>query len=186
MKKRKKDNYFNQFIKRLLIKTMICILLFLAFLIGIKKIDNFDSLIYNNIYSKSLSFAKLNSWYEKHFGSIFPIKSIDDVKVFSESLTYKSKKGYKDGVVLTVDDNYLVPSICSGIVVFIGEKEDYGKTIIIEDENNIDTWYSNINVLNINMYDYIKKGEYLGEVINNKLIMNFQKNGKKEDYNKFI
>jgi len=186
MKKRKKDNNNNLFIKRFLIKSMICILLFLAYLIGIKKIENFSSLIYDNVYSKSISFAKFNSWYDNHFGSLFPIKTVDEVKVFSENISYKSKKDYKDGVLLTVSDNYLVPSINNGIVVFIGDKQEYGKTIIVEDEEGMDIWYSNINILNINMYDYIKKGEYLGEVIDNKLVMIFKKDGKKEDYNKYI
>lgn len=186
MRKGKKEKSVNLFIKKFFIKIMICLLLFLVFLIGNKKIDNFNSLIYENIYSKSISFAKFNSWYEKHFGSLFPIKSVDDVKVFSENLVYKSKEDYKDGVLLNVSDNYLVPSINNGIVVFIGDKQEYGRTIIIEDEEGMDIWYSNINILNINMYDYIKKGEYLGEVIDNKLIMMFQKNGKKEDYNKYI
>ena len=186
MKKRKHENNINIFIKRFLIKSMICMILFLIFLICNKKIVNFDSFIYDNLYTKSFSFAKVNSWYEKYFGNLFPINTVEDVKVFSETLTYKGKKEYKDGVMLEVSDNYLVPSINNGIVVYIGEKPDYGKTIIIEDEEGIDIWYSNINLLNINMYDYIKKGEYVGEAIDNKLIMVFQKDGKKEDYSKYI
>lgn len=43
-----------------------------------------------------------------------------------------------------VSNNYLVPTLESGIVVFMGEKEGYGKTIIIEQINGIDVWYSNI------------------------------------------
>lgn len=186
MKKIKRKTYFDKFIKLMLIKTMICIILFLVFLIGIKKVEGFDLLIYEKIYTKNFSFAKFNSWYEKNFGNLFPVKTIEDVKVFSENLTYKEKEEYKDGVVLTVSDNYLVPSINNGIVVFIGDKKDYGRTIIIEDDKGVDIWYSNINLLNINMYDYVKKGDYLGEVIDNKLIMVFQKDGKKEDYNKYI
>ena len=182
--KNKKEE--NNFFKRFLIKSMICMVLFLMFLIGIKKIEGFDSFIYDNVYSKNLSFAKFNSWYEKHFGNLFPINNVEEVGVFSESLIYNSSKEYKDGVILTVSDNYLVPSINNGIVVYIGVKEEYGNTIIIEDEDGLDIWYSNIDILNINMYDYVKKGDYLGEVIDNNLIMVFQKDGKNEDYNKYI
>ena len=129
MKKRKHENNINIFIKRFLIKSMICMILFLIFLICNKKIDNFESFIYDNLYTKSFSFAKVNSWYEKYFGNLFPINTVEDVKVFSETLTYKGKKEYKDGVMLEVGDNYLVPSINNGIVVYIGEKPDYGKTV---------------------------------------------------------
>ena len=184
MKKYKKKE--NNKIKIFLIKVMVCIMLFLLFLICNKKINNFDSIIYENVYSKNFSFAKFNSWYEKTFGNIFPIKKIEDIQVFNESFVYKSKKEYLDGVELEVDNNYLVPSIKNGIVVFIGEKENYGYTIILEDEDGLDIWYSNVKVMNLKMYDYVNKGDYIGEVKNNKLIMVFKKDGKKDDYQKYI
>ena len=40
--------------------------------------------------------------------------------VFKDTLSYKSKINYLDGVELTVDNKYLVPVIKSGLVVFIG------------------------------------------------------------------
>ena len=80
----------------------------------------------------------------------------------------------------------MVPSIESGIVVFMGEKEGYGNTIIIEQVNGVDVYYSNINPSNIKLYDYIEKGKLLGEVKDNKLYMVFQKDGKYLDYKKYI
>ena len=176
----------NNIIDNFLLKTLLCIFLFLIFLIGNKTIKNFKKVIYDNVYNSNFSFAKINNWYETNFGSIFPIKRTIEVQVFSESLIYSSKEKYKDGVLLKVDNDYLVPSITNGIVIFVGEKEHYGKTIIIEDENEIDTWYSNINSLSIGLYDYVNKGDYLGEVIDGNLIMLFQKKGKFLDYNKYV
>ena len=43
--------------------------------------------------------------------------------MFNEKLKYKEESLYKDGVKLTVNTNYLVPVMKSGIVVFMGEKE---------------------------------------------------------------
>ena len=74
-----------------------------------------------------------------HFGDILPFQNIvkDNTKlVFNENLVYEDASVYKDGVKLKVDSNYLVPIIESGIVVFIGEKDDYGKTVIIEQVEN--------------------------------------------------
>ena len=51
----------------------------------------------------------------------------------------------------------MVPVIESGVVVFIGEKEGYGNTIIVEQVNGVDVYYSNINPSNIKLYDYIEK-----------------------------
>ena len=73
---------------------MISFVLFLLFLICLKKIDNFKEIFYENVYSKSFSFAKFNKWYETNFGNIFPIKKIEDVQVFNESLTYTEKSKY--------------------------------------------------------------------------------------------
>ena len=169
-----------------LIKVLICILLFLIFLIINKYDSSFKDIIYKKIYSNNISFAKFNHWYESSFGSIFPIKTVSEIQVFNESINYEEKEKYKDGVLLKVNDNYIVPSINNGIIIFIGEKEEYGKTIIVEDENGLDTWYSNIRVGNLNIYDYINKGDYLGEVIDGKLIMLFQKDSIFEDYEKYI
>ena len=174
------------YLSKLLYKTLVCLLLFLLFLVCNRKIVNFNKMIYEKIFNSNISFAKINKWYESHFGNLFPIKNMDDVLVFNESLSYKSKDKYLDGVILTVDDNYIVPSIGDGIIIFIGEKDGYGKTIIVEDDTGLDIWYSNINVLNISLYEYVKKGDYLGEVIDNSLIMSFQKKGIIEDYKKYI
>lgn len=177
----------NNFFKNLIIKVLVCLVLFLCFLIGIKKIEGFDKIIYNNVYNSNISFAMLNSWYNEHFGSLFLDDEIKkDVVVFNDSIVYSSKKDYLDGVELSVSDNYLVPILKDGIVVFIGEKDNYGSVVIVEDEEGLDTWYCNVSVGNINMYDYVKQGDYIGEVKENRLILVFQKKGQIEDYKKYI
>ena len=107
-------------------------------------------------------------------------------KVFNENIAYQKANVYKDGVELKVSNQYMVPTIESGIVVFIGEKEGYGNTVIIEQVNGIDVWYSNIKISDIKMYDYIEKGSLLGESLDNKLYMVFQKEGKYLDYKEYI
>ena len=54
--------------------------------------------------------------------------------------------------------------------------------LILLQVNGIDVFYSNIEPININIYDYIEKGELLGQVKTNKLYMLFQKDGKNIDY----
>ena len=185
-KKRKDNNISISFFNRFAIKSMLSIMLFLLFLIGNKKIDNFNEFIYNNIYSNNITFAKFYNIYKTYFGNLFPIKELDDTLVFNESISYIKEEEYLDGVKLTVDDNYLIPSINDGIVIFIGDKDNYHNTIIIQDLNGIEIWYSNINIGNIGIYDYVKKGDYLGEAISNEIYLRFQKNGVREDYKKYI
>ena len=112
-------------------------------------------------------------------------KEINTEKVFNECLKYNNSSLYLDGVKLEVDDNYLVPSLSEGMVVFIGEKDGYGKTIIIEDLDGIYNWYGNIESSSLKLYDYVEKGSLVGEV-NKYLYLVFSKGDKYLNYEKYI
>ena len=133
-----------------------------------------------------MPFTKIKKIYNKYLGGILPIKKeINTEKVFNESLKYNNSSLYLDGVKLEVDDNYLVPSLSEGMVVFIGEKDGYGKTIIIEDLDGIYNWYGNIESSSLKLYDYVEKGSLVGEV-NKYLYLVFSKGDKYLNYEKYI
>ncbi|MBE6157358.1 MAG: M23 family metallopeptidase [Firmicutes bacterium] len=184
----KKKLVLRKEIKTFINKILITILIFILGMILVKKDGNYKNLIIENVYEKSFKFTKFKNIYEKYFGNILSVDKIitEEKSVFSEKLNYKKENTYKDGVVLTVEDNYMVPVIESGIVVYMGDKKGYGSTIIIEQINGINTYYSNINTSNIKLYDYIEKGKLLGEVKTNKLYLLFEKDGKFIDYKKYI
>ena len=112
--------------------------------------------------------------------------ALEDKQVFQEELTYQKSKSYLDGVKLQVNDNYMVPALESGIVIFMGEKEGYGNTIVIEQIDGIDVYYSNISSDGIKLYEYVEKGKLLGEAEDNQLYLVFQKDGSFLDYKKYI
>ncbi len=174
--------------KTFISKSMLSFILFLLYLIGTKRINNFDNYVYNNVYNKNISFAVLNKWYIEKFGDLFPINPFKETttEVFDEKLNYTSYSDYKDGVLLNIENNYLIPFIDDGIVIYKGNKKDYGNVIIVENSDGLNIWYCNIKNDNIELYEYIKKGEYIGEATDNKLILVFYKNGEKEDYKKYI
>ena len=178
----KKRLVLKEKVKVFINKVLITILIFLVGMILVKDNSKYKNNIINNVYEKSFKFTKLKDLYEKYFGKIVS----EDEKVFNEKLSYKKLSKYKDGVKLDVSNKYMVPSLESGIVVFIGEKEGYGNTIIVEQVNGVDVYYSNINPSNIKLYDYIEKGKLLGEVKDNKLYMVFQKDGKYLNYKKYL
>lgn len=179
---------FSNFVNSFISKTLISCILFITFLIANKINTNFKSIIYDNVYNKSFSFAIINNWYKEKFGDVFPFESLlqNTQPVFSEKLVYESANLYKDGASLKVTTNYLVPILENGIVIYMGEKEGYGNTIIIQQENGIDVWYSNINVSNIEMYDYVSKGSFIGEVNGDTFYLLFQEDGEFLDYKKYI
>lgn len=170
-------------------KILICIVLLLIFLIVLKKDENTNQIIYKYLYENNIDFASINNLYKKYFGDILPFQSIanEPVKqVFNEKITYTDASIYKNGVKLEVDNNYLIPILESGVVVFIGQKDDFNNTVIIQQVDGINVWYGNINNLNVNLYDYVSKGEFLGESIDNSLYLLFEKDGEYLDYKDYI
>lgn len=168
------------------LKFLVLVILTILTLILLKN-DKFKSNFYKYIYEDNISFAQINKWYQDKFGSSLPFSKYFETitPVFNEKLNYKEANKYKDGVSLLVEDNYLVPAIDSGIVIFIGEKEGYGNTIIIQQENGIDLWYSNLKEINLKLYDYIKDGSLIG-VSNSNLYLVFYKDGEVIDYQEYI
>ena len=72
------------------------------------------------------------------------------------------------------------------MLFFIGEKEGFNNTIIIEDDNRVDYIYGNLDDINVKLYDYVKKGDLLGTVKDNSLYLMFEKDGNVIDYKKYI
>jgi len=187
IKDNKNSNKNNKFLYRCITKVLICLILFVSFLIVIKVNPNLKEGIYKVIYEDHFSFSYVNNLYKKYFGNVLPFENIAPTEeVFNEKITYNEVSLYKDGAQLDVASNYLVPVIESGIVVFIGEKENYGNTVIVQQINGVDVWYGNVEITDIKIYDYIEKGTLLGEVTGNKLYLVFQKEGKYLDYKEYL
>ena len=168
------------------VKLLISIVITLIILILIKSSSDFKNDFYKKVYNRNISFTKLKKVYNKYICNldIFD-KVVKTEMVFNEELTYKSKEKYLDGVKLNVDSNYLVPINESGIVVFIGEKEGYNNTVIIQRIDGIDEWYGNIQNVNVKLYDYVSKGELLGDV-NNNLYLVYKKDGNILNYEEYL
>jgi stage IV sporulation protein FA len=171
------------------LKLMFTVVLTLTVLISLKANSKFKTFFYQQVYTKNFSFATLNELYQAQFGSPIPFKDllIDNTKqVFNEQLTYSDASKYKDGVKLIVANNYLVPAKSNGLVIFVGNKDGYGQTIIIQQTNGIEVWYSNLETLTVSLYDYIDAGDLIGGVKDDYLYMVFQKDGTFLNYEDYI
>ncbi len=180
-----KRTSYTKFISKL----GITIILTLTVLITLKSNQNYRATFYQYVYENHISFASINATYQKYFGSPLPFLNLleDQTKpVFDEKLNFKEQHKYKDGVALTVDQHYLVPVLESGMIVFVGEKEGYGNTVIVQQMDGIDVWYSNLNTMSVKLYDYIEKGSLLGEVKGDQLYLVYKKNGIVLDYEEHL
>ena len=183
----KKKLVLKKEIKVFLNKLLISIIIFLTALISVKKTPSLKPVLKDKIYEDSFKFITIKNLYEKYFGNYLSTTiSKETTPVFNEKLSFQKINKYKDGVELIVNTNYLVPVIESGIVVYIGEKEDYGYTVIVEQVNGIDVSYSNINPIDIKIYDYVEKGTLLGETKNNNLYLVYKKDGNILNYEEYL
>lgn len=189
LQKSKKQNTMKKKIPFSIINKMLsAVILLLVCLCVIKVNPSFKEWIHKNVYQTNFSFAKINDTYERYFGSVFPLSdfNVGTTSVFDEQLIYNSKESYKEGVKLTVGQNYLVPVLESGIVVFMGNKDNYGNTIIIQQVNGIDLWYVGVENSNVKMYDYIERGSLLGEATSGEIYLYYQKSGEFLDYQEYL
>ena len=182
-KNKEKKSRVLKYLNRFLILTVIC----LISLIVLKANPSLQEKVYKTVFQNNFSFAKINDIYEKYFGASLPFETQNEAQVVSAtSLKYEKAQKYKDGVKLTVEGNYLIPATSSGLIVFNGNKEGYGNTIVIQRPDNVEVWYSNLDTASVSLYDYVKAGQTIGMAKDNTLYMVFVKEGEYLDYKEYI
>lgn len=186
--KQETEEKIIKYLRSLILRSMFVIVLFLILAILSKSNKTYKDLIVTNIYEKNISFTKIKKLYDKYLGGITPLDKVvkEEITVFNEKLSYDNASIYHDGVKLEVTNNYLVPIQKEGMVIFIGEKENYGKVIIVEGIDGIDIWYGNMETTSVKLYDYVEAGTYLGTTKDNILYLVYQKDGKFLDYKEYL
>ena len=177
-----------KYLRNLILRIMVVIVLFLIMAIMSKSSNTYKDFIVTNLYEKHITFTKIKKLYDKYLGGITPLDKVIDneITVFNEELSYENISKYHDGAKLEVNKNYLVPVIEEGMVIYIGEKENYGNVIIVEDINGIDIWYGNMETTTAKLYDYVDKSTYLGTTKDNILYLVYQKNGEFLNYEEYL
>ena len=174
----------KKIISKYVTKFMLAIIFFLVSVIFTNMSDKNLLLYKEYVLTESLPFTKIKGWYEELFGEVLP-KSDNTQTVMSGKLVYKEIKDYQEGEVLTVSSKALVNSLASGVVVFSGEKDGYGNTVIIQGIDGVDIWYGNLENVSVTLYDYIEEGTVIGSIKDEFLYLVIKKDNefiKYEDY----
>lgn len=174
-------------IQKLVTKFIVVFVIFILGTFFVRSNSNIKKAVFENVYNKNLSFAYFKNIYNTYIGSILPFQNIfEEKKVFNEKLEYKSLSKYNKGVKLKLSDNYPIPAIKGGIVIYSGNKDNMGNTIIIQQTDGIDVWYGNLSNTTMKLYDYVEDNAIVGEAKNNELYMIFQKSGVEIDYKEVL
>lgn len=173
-------------IKRIIYRVLLVAVFVVFGTLIINKSKKIKDQVYDKVYVNYLNFSYMRNLYDTYLGNVIPFQNmIKDEAVFNEKLKYKDKSVYNNGVKLILSNN-IVPILDSGIVIYIGNKEGLNKTVIIENIDGVEEWYGNLDNINVNLYDYVKKNDILGDTDNNTLYLEFKKDNKSLDYNKFL
>lgn len=170
------------FSNKLLTAVLICVIC----LIIMEYSPKFKVFMNDKVLGENISFGYIGKLYNKYFGDVLPTDKDSTVSVFNEKINYKNLEKYHDGFKLEVSTNYLVPVIEEGVVVYIGEKDEYGKVIVVEQTDGVNIIYGNINTDNVKLYDYLEKGSFLGEVLDEVLYLVLEKDGEYLDLETYL
>ena len=87
--------------------------------------------------------------------------------------------------MLSVASNYSIFAIKSGIVIKKGKKDNYKTMITIQDKNGLNITYGCLDDVNVELYDYVEKGEVLG-ICDKQLYLIFEKDNKYLSYEEYL
>lgn len=176
-----------KYLKNLITRILISIIIIISVCIYLKYDDTNVLKIEKYFFEESLKFTKINNLYGKYMGQIIPAAKNNTELVFSSSELKNNKyEDYKNGVKITSSKNQPISSLIGGIVVYIGKKEGYDNTIIIQGNDGMDYWYGGVQNISINLYDYIEKDTIIAETKENYLYLVLQKNGVYINYEEIL
>ena len=171
----------KKYINNLFIRTIISIAIFFILYILL----NNDSL-YKNVskvvFDNTIDFTYIRSKTNKILGKF----TNKEYFVVSEKLEYKSVEKVNNSYRFITDNNYVINSLENGVVTFIGNIDGLGMSILVRSDDGYDYTYSNIENINVKMYDYIKKGVILGSTLGNYFYLSISKDNKYYNYEDFI
>jgi stage IV sporulation protein FA len=124
---------------------------------------------------KDFKFATVSNWYESKFGkplALLPFSGTGDVEKkevaeteFSVPAMGKILENFEkngQGIMIETGKGASVKTINEGFVMFAAVKEGLGKTVIVQHADKTETWYANLDEINVKLYEYIEKRKVVG------------------------
>lgn len=168
-------------LSNIITKILLSTIFVLASLIYINKSEDNKNKYLKFVFKETLKFNEINNYLNGLVDKklLFVKNKVQPVMAQpSEEITYFDK-----GTKFKYSQNTPVKTIESGIVVSIGQ-EEYGQTVVVQGIDGFDIWYSNIDNIDITIYDYINKDTIIGST--NELIMLIKKDGEYISYEEYL
>ncbi len=177
----KKENKAHKYMSRIL----ICIIILLLSLIGTSLSSKVKNFYKEYIFDDSFEFMKFKNFFSKISGTEKEEEKENTSLVMSSFISYESKEKYLNGERYEGVKENFINALVGGIVTFVGDKDEYSKTIIIQGSNGYDIWYFLLDDVDVNIYDYVKADTIIGS-INNEFGLLISKDGKYYTYEEYL
>ena len=182
-----KEDKMIKYLRGLITRVLLSIIFIISTSIFIKLNASNKLYVEDYIFQDSLKFTQINKWYQNTFGKIIPdSNSSSELVMENNDLKSLEYEKYLDGVKFTITKGSPISLINGGIVVYIGDKEGYGNTVIIQGNDGIDYWYGNITNMNATLYDYLEKDTLIGETQNDYLYLVLEKDKNYLSYEEYL
>ena len=141
-----------------LTKLLLSIIIVLVCLI----VTNFDQGLRDefskNVLEENINFGYFNKLYKKMVSS-----DDEESKLVSNVVVYKTLMEEDNGrYKFNYGVDYPVEVLTPGIIVYYGDKDSLGDTVIVQGNDGVDVWYSGVVMNEYSLYDYVSKGDILG------------------------
>ncbi|MDQ0207995.1 M23 family metallopeptidase [Alkalicoccobacillus murimartini] len=168
----------------LALRTLFCTLVFLSLLI-IYRTDQAHlepvRKVVGETFQQEFQFAAVSHWYETNFGrplSLLPQKSGEDKQHTNEEspieltpyavpATGTIRENFDQngrGVMIETGEGIEVQAATGGFVTDITDKDDIGKTVVLQHYDGTESTYGMLDEISVNIYDHIQAGHELGTV----------------------
>ncbi|WP_035431526.1 M23 family metallopeptidase [Bacillus sp. UNC322MFChir4.1] len=143
--------------------------------------------VVKQVMKEEFQFATVSKWYESKFGKPLSFLPSSEKKIAQKEKDYAVPASGKimqnfqangQGVFVQTAANAVVESVNEGIVVSIGQKEEFGNIVEIQHADGTESWYGNLGETSVKLYDYVAKKQKVGTVANGKFYFAFKKNEK--------
>ena len=163
-------------------KLLLSVILLLISLIYMNFSDKNKESLKKTLYEKNFNFTEVAKFYDTF---ISHNKKEEDVLVNNEEVV-RSVEKVGNSYKVDVKDSYNATLLNGGIIVYIGEKDDLGNTVIVQGNDGVDIWYSNVVVTEYSLYDYVSKGDIIGISNSDYIYLTFSKNGSYLEYDDYV
>ncbi|TMU85693.1 M23 family metallopeptidase [Bacillus sp. BHET2] len=121
-------------------------------------------------------FAAISTWYEDQFGkplALLPTSDIGKEPTSTQSAEYarpasgKVVENFKtngQGIMLETGLGEDVTAMKGGLIIFAGKKDEIGNTVVIQHADQSESWYGNLESIDVKQYESIEKGSLVGKV----------------------